>query len=112
MRSTRDCLAKSGEYAIDLVLSNNGVDRNVYHGKCIIGPHIQKLLDRRVKVLEEMEAEFVSVRARTIEKHPGADCASIQEIAQEMAFFAEVLHCYDISLALLRRTNIYLGRNI
>jgi len=104
LRSTRDCLAESGEYAIDLVLSNNGVDRNVYHGKCLIGPHIQKLLDRQVKVLEEMEAEFLSVRARTIEKHPGADCASIQEIAQEMAFFAEVLHCYDISFALLRRT--------
>jgi hypothetical protein len=104
LRSTRDCLAESGEYAIDLVLSNNGVDRNVYHGKCLIGPHIQKLLDRRVKILEEMEAEFVSVRARTIEKHPGADCASIEEIAQEMAFFSEVLHCYDIVFALLRRT--------
>ena len=51
-----------------------------------------------------MEAEFVSVRAETIEKHPVADCASIQEISQEMAFFAEVLQCYDIYFALLRRT--------
>ena len=46
LRSERDCLKESGEYAIDLTLSNNGVDRNVYHGKCIIGPHIQKLLDQ------------------------------------------------------------------
>jgi hypothetical protein len=104
LRSARDCLAESGEYAIDRTLSNNGIDRNVYHGKCLIGPHIQKLLDRRVKILEEMEVEFVLVRARTIEKHPGADCASIQEIAQEMAFFSEILHCYDICFALLRRT--------
>jgi hypothetical protein len=104
LRIGRDCVAESGEHAIDLVLSNNGVDRNVYHGKCLIGPHIQKLLDRRVKILEKMKAEFLSVRARTIEKHPGADCASIQEIAEEMAFFSEVLHCYDICFALLRRT--------
>ena len=46
IRSERDCLKESGAYAIDLTLSNNGVDRNVYHGKCLIGPHIQKLLDR------------------------------------------------------------------
>ncbi len=45
LRSERECLAESGKYAIDLTLSNNGVDRNVYHGKCLIGPHIQKLLD-------------------------------------------------------------------
>jgi hypothetical protein len=104
LRSTRDCVQESGEYAIDLTLSKNGVDRNVYHGKCLIGPHIQKLLDRRVKILEEMETEFLAVRARTIEKHPGADCASNEEIEEEMTFFSEVLHCYDICFALLRRT--------
>jgi predicted RNase H-like nuclease (RuvC/YqgF family) len=43
LRGERDCLKDSGEYAIDLTLSNNGV------GKCLIGPHIQKLLDRQVK---------------------------------------------------------------
>ena len=104
MRSERDCLKESGEYAIDLTLSNNGVDRNVYHGKCLIGPHIQKLLDRRVKVLKELELEFLAVRARTIEKHPGADCASVEEIGEEMLFFSEVLHCYDTCFAILRRT--------
>jgi len=104
MRSERDCLKESGEYAIDLTLSNNGVDRNVYHGKCLIGPHIQKLLDRRVKVLEELKIEFLAVRKRTIEKHPGADCAPIEEIGEEMTFFSEVLHCYDTCFGILRRT--------
>jgi hypothetical protein len=104
LRSEQDCLSESGEYAIDLTLSNNGVDRNVYHGKCLIGPHIQKLLDKRVQVLDELEKEFVAVRARTIEKHPGADCVSLEEIREEMAFLLEVLHCYDILFAILRRT--------
>jgi hypothetical protein len=104
MRSTRDCLAQSGEYAIDRTLSNNGVDRNVYHGKCLIGPHIQRLLDEQEKILEEMETAFVATRALTIAKHPGAACASIEEIAEEMAFFSEVLQCYDVCFALLRRT--------
>jgi hypothetical protein len=57
-----------------------------------------------VKVLEELETEFLAVRARTIAKHPGADCASIEEIGEEMAFFSEVLHCYDTCFAILRRT--------
>jgi hypothetical protein len=92
-------LSESGEYAINLTLSNNGVDRNVYHGKCLIGPHIQKLLDKRVKVLEELEEAFLAVRA-----HPGATCASVKEIREEMAFFSEVLHCYDILFAILRCT--------
>jgi hypothetical protein len=104
LRSERDCLAESGEYAIDLTLSNNGVDRNVYHGKCLIGPHIQKLLDRRVVILEELETEFVAVRDRTVFKHPGANCATNEEIVEEMVFFLEVLHCYDICFALLQQT--------
>ena len=63
LRSERDCLKESCEYTIDLTLSNNGVNRNVYHGKCLIGPHIQKLLDQQVKVLEEFKTEFLAVRA-------------------------------------------------
>jgi hypothetical protein len=63
LRSERNCLAESGEYAIDLTLSNDGVDRNVYHGKCLIGLHIQKLLDQRLKVLNELETKFVAVCA-------------------------------------------------
>jgi hypothetical protein len=31
-----------------------------------------------------------------IVKNYGADCASIEEIAEQMFFFSEVLHCYDI----------------
>jgi hypothetical protein len=104
MRSTRDCLDESGEYAIDHTLSNNGVDRNVYHGKCLIGPHIRKLLERRVKVLEEMKAAFFQVRALTMAKHPGIDCASIEKISEEMLFFSDVLQCYDICFAILRGT--------
>jgi hypothetical protein len=102
LRSERGCLAESGEYAIDLTLSNNGVDRNVYHGKCLIGPRIQKLLDRRVKVLDELETKFVIVGDRTLEKHPGADCATNEESIKEMAFFLEGLQCYNIHFALLR----------
>jgi hypothetical protein len=30
LRSTRDCLAESGEYAIDRTLSENGIHQNVY----------------------------------------------------------------------------------
>jgi hypothetical protein len=97
-------LALSGEDAIDRTLSTHGVDRNVYHGKCLIGPHIQRLLDEQVKILDKMETEFLAVRSLTIAKHPGADCASIEEIAEEMAFFSEVLQCYDVCFALLRRT--------
>jgi len=97
-------LAESGEYAIDLTLSNNGIDQNVYHGKCLIGPHIQKLLDERTKVVEEMETKFLTVRALTIEKNPGAACASVEEIKEEMVFFSKILHCYDVCFSILRRT--------
>jgi hypothetical protein len=44
-------------------------------------------LDQQVVVLEELETEFVAVRARTIEKHPGAHYATIKEIGEEMIFF-------------------------
>ncbi len=108
LRSERDCLAESGEYAIDRTLSNHGVDRNVYHGKCLIGPHIQKLLERRVKVLDELETKFVAVRDQTLQKYPGANCATNEEIVEEMLFFSDVLQCYDISFALLRRTRTIL----
>jgi hypothetical protein len=74
MRSTQDCLAQSDEYAIDHTLSNNGVDRNLYHGKCLIGPYIQRLLEEQAKILKEMETAFVATRALTIAKHPGAAC--------------------------------------
>jgi len=76
----------------------------MYHGKCLIGPHIQKLLERRVKVLLEMEAEFVAVRDRTLVAHPGIDCASDKEITEEMKFFSDILQCYDICFSLLRGT--------
>jgi hypothetical protein len=50
-----------------LPLSNNGIERNVYHaGKCPISFHIQKLLDKHAKVVEEMETEFVEVCAQRV----------------------------------------------
>jgi hypothetical protein len=104
LRTSRDCLEESGEYAIDRILGKYGVDRNVYHGKCLIGPHIRKLLERRVEILQEMETEFIAVRDRTLEAEPGIDCASNVEISDEMKFFSDVLQCYDVSFALLRGT--------
>jgi hypothetical protein len=104
LRSERDCLAESGEYAMNRTLSNNGLDRNVYHSKCQISPHIQKLLDRQVKVLDELKTKFVAVRDQTLEKHHGANCATNQAIVEEMAFFSKGLQFYHISFALLRQT--------
>jgi hypothetical protein len=74
-------LAESGEYyTIDRTLSENGINQNVYHGKCLIGPHIQKLLDDHTKVIKKMETQFLGVCVlRMMEKNPGADCASIKE---------------------------------
>jgi hypothetical protein len=108
MRKTQDCLDGSGEYAIDRTLAKHGVDRSVYHGKCLIGPHIRKLLERRVKVIQEMEAEFVAVRERTLAAYPGTACASDDEISEEMRFFSDVIQSYDICFALLRGTRTIL----
>jgi uncharacterized FlaG/YvyC family protein len=44
LRGTRDLMDETVEYAIDLTLCDNGVDQKVYHGQCLIGPQIQKLL--------------------------------------------------------------------
>jgi hypothetical protein len=57
-----------------------------------------------VKVLRELTADFVAVRNRTLVAHPGIDCASDNEITEEMQFFSDVLQCYDICFALLRGT--------
>ena len=52
LRSAQDCLVESGEYAMGYPLSNNDIYRNIYHRqKCLIGPHIQKLLDECAKVV-------------------------------------------------------------
>jgi hypothetical protein len=106
-------LAERGEYAIDLTLSNNGVDRNVYHGKCLIGPYIQKLLDQQVKVLDELETKFVAVRDQSLQKHPGSNCATNnEEIVKEMVFFSEVLQCYNFFCPFeMNKNNIYGPRN-
>jgi hypothetical protein len=39
-----------------------------------------------------------------IVENPGADCASMEEIADEMFFFSKVLHCYGICISILWRT--------
>jgi hypothetical protein len=61
-----------------------------------------------VKVIQEMEAEFVAVRDRTLVAYPDTDCASDNEISEEMQFFADVIQCYDVCFALLRGTRTIL----
>jgi hypothetical protein len=92
------------EYAIDSTLCDNGVDRKVYHGQCLIGPQIQKLLAKRVTILSQLEANFIRVREQTLERDATTNLASIEEIKEEMAFFGQILHCYDCVFGLLRRT--------
>jgi hypothetical protein len=58
-----------------------------------------------VKVLKEFETEFLAVRTRTVEKHHGADCASIKELGEEITFCSEVHHCYDTCFVILRHKN-------
>jgi hypothetical protein len=83
---TRDLTDESVEYAIDLTLCANGVDRKVYHDQCLIGPQIQKLLANRVTILSQLETNFVHVREQTLQKDPRANLASVEEIKQEVAF--------------------------
>ena len=104
MRDTRDLTEGSVEYAIDSTLCANGVDRKVYHGQCLIGPQIQKLLANRVTILSQLEANFLRVREQTLEREPTTNLASIEEIKEEMAFFGQIVHCYDCVFGLLRRT--------
>mmetsp|Transcript_2882 Transcript_2882/g.4646 ORF Transcript_2882/g.4646 Transcript_2882/m.4646 type:complete len:166 (-) Transcript_2882:376-873(-) len=87
MRKSRDVSKESGEYAIDHILSSNGVDRNVYFGRTLIGPHIQILLAKRKKIMTELEEEFLQVRQRTLEKNPAANCASSSTTIQSSQFF-------------------------
>jgi hypothetical protein len=94
----------SVEYAIDSTLCANGVDQKVYHGQCLIGPQIQKLLANRVTILSQLEANFLRVREQTLEREPTTNLASIEEIKEEMAFFGQIIHCYDCVFGLLRRT--------
>jgi hypothetical protein len=60
MRDTRDLTEESVEYAIGSTLCANGVDRKVYHGQCLIGPQIQKLLANRVTILSQLEANYIA----------------------------------------------------
>ncbi len=61
-----------------------------------------------MKVLDELETKFVAVRDQTLQKYPGANCATNEEIVEEMLFFSNVLQCYDIAFALLRQTRTIL----
>jgi hypothetical protein len=102
LRETRDLTDESVESAIDLTLCANGVDRKVYHGQCLIGPQIQKLLANRVTILSQLEMNFLHVQEQTLQEVPAANLASVEEIKEEMAFFGRILLCYDFGL--LRRT--------
>jgi hypothetical protein len=104
MRETRDLTDESAEYAIDDTLCNNGVDRKVYHGQCLIGPQIMKLLANRIQIMQQLEEKLLTVRAANVARDPTTDLASVEEVKEEMAFFAKILHCYDSAFGLLRRT--------
>ena len=68
LKDTRDLTDESVEYAIDRTLCLNGVDRKVYHGQCLIGPQIQKLLANRVEIIDQLETEFLRVREQNSRK--------------------------------------------
>jgi hypothetical protein len=104
LKETRDLTNESLEYAIDLTLCLNGVDRKVFLGQCLIGPQIQKLLANRVEIINQLETEFLRVREQNSRKNPTTNLASVQEIKGEMNFFQIILHCYDCAFGLLRRT--------
>jgi hypothetical protein len=103
-QSTRDLTNDSAEYAVDDILCQNGIDPKVYHGKCLIGPQIQMLLAKRVKIMRELKAKCFWIRERTIAQSPAANIATVKEIDEEMEFFSSILQCYDSCFALLRRT--------
>jgi hypothetical protein len=103
LSDTRDLTEESVEYAIDRTLCDNGVDRKVYHGKCLIGPQIQKLLANRVAIMGQLESKFLRVRLQNLSNDPNIDLASIEEIKEEMRFFQSILACYDSIFGLLRR---------
>jgi hypothetical protein len=104
LKDTRDLTDESVEYAIDRTLCLNGADRKVYHGPCLIGPQIQKLLANRVQIIDQLQTEFLRVREQNSIKNPTTNLASIEEIKEEMIFFRIILHCYDCAFGLLRRT--------
>ncbi len=104
LKDTRDLTDESVEYAIDRTLCLNGVDRKVYHGQCLIGPQIQKLLANRVEIIDQLETEFLRVREQNSNQNPTTNLASVEEIKEEMNFFRIILHCYDCAFGLLRRT--------
>jgi hypothetical protein len=100
---TRDITDESVEYAIDQTLCMDGVDRKVYHGQCLVGPQIRKLLANRVEIMSQLEVKFLHVLDENLAKDPTTDLASIEEIREEMVFFGRILNCYDCVFSLLRR---------
>jgi hypothetical protein len=104
LKETRDLTDESLEYAIDLTLCLNGLDWKVYHGQCLIGPQIQKLLANCVEIINQLEMEFLLVLEQNSRKKPTTNLASVEEIKEEMNFFRIILHCYDCAFGLLRRT--------
>jgi hypothetical protein len=49
-RETIDLMDGTAEHLIDCTLCASRVDRKVYHGQCMIGPQIIKLLAKRVEM--------------------------------------------------------------
>jgi hypothetical protein len=80
LKDTRDLTDESVEYAIDCTLRLNGADRKVYHGQCLIGPQIQKLLANRVQIIDQLETEFLRVQEQNSIKNSTTNLASMEEI--------------------------------
>jgi hypothetical protein len=100
LKDTRDLTDESVEYAINRTLCLNGVDREVYHGQCLIGQQIQKLLAKRIQIIYQLETEFLRVREQNAMKNATTNLTYIEE----MNFLRIILHCYDCAFGLLRRT--------
>jgi hypothetical protein len=100
-------LVESGEYAIDFISSNND---GWYRSKCVPrqvpdwSTHT-KVTGQTYESCQRNENE-IFYRLRALEKNPGADCASTEEIGEEMVFFSKILHCYDACFLILRRTRM------
>jgi hypothetical protein len=100
LKDTRDLTDESVEYAINRTLCLNGVDREVYHGQCLIGQQIQKLLAKRIQIIYQLETEFLRVREQNAMKNATTNLTYIEE----MNFLRIILHCYDCAFGFLRRT--------
>jgi hypothetical protein len=70
-----------------------------------------KLLVNRIRIMQQLELKLLTVRAANVVNDLTTDLAFVEEIKEEMAFFAKILHCYDSAFRLLRRTRTIFRKN-